>query len=354
MNINYDSETNTFKLRVDDKEESLPYQSATLFKHEFNKEFAEGYQVVLFQNAYFCRENDIFQLYFNDSDNRNGWIFPAQLLFSREFEIKRNICDIIRIAQYHLIRKFHLDLMEISFSDLPIFKLSDLIICVFSKSDAIKNKVDMSLSNEIGAFAKLGYYVMQNEKLSQLTKCYPKEYLIRPNERITIRSTDSTIILEQYTKSLITKWLPSANQPLQRFVLTYQVLEHCMSQYLHDIILKTTDAYREEKLSKNDFAEKIREASGEQHLIVEIFDRCRIHNEISNAFCESCQDLFNLVDVKCNKTDLAHLLYKFRNNIVHNFRNIIHEKKAFERTLYNFENVILDLISSYKPFEETN
>lgn len=354
MNIDYIPETNSFKLLVDDKEESLPYQSAILFKHEFKPEFAERYQVVLLQNAYFCRENDIFQLYFNSSDDRNGWIFPAQLFFSREFEIKHNICDIIRIAQYHLIKRFHSYLMELSFSDLPIFKLSDLIICVFSKSDAIENNVDMSFSHEIGAFAKLGYYVLQDDNSEQLTKCYPEDYLVRPNERIIIKSTKSTIISEQYIKSLITKWLPSANQPLQRFVLTYQVLEHCMSLYLHDIILKTTDAYRESRLSKNDFAEKIREATGEQHLIVEIFKKCGIQNDISSAFCESCRDLFDLVNITYKQTDLAHLLYKFRNNIVHNFRNIIHEKKAFEKALYGFENVVLDLISSYKPFEETN
>lgn len=351
MNIEYVNETNTFKFQIDDKEETLPYQSAVSFKHDFNPEYAEGYNVVLFQNAYFCRENDIFQLYFNGSTNRNGWLFPAQLFFSKEFEIKHNICDIIRIAQYHLIRKFQSILIKASFAELPIFKLSDLIICVFSKSEAIDNNVDITFANELGSFAKHGYYLIQEDHTIQLSKCYPEYYIAKPNERIVIKSTDSALITEPYIKSLISKWLPTANQPLQRFVLAYQVLEHCMSLYLHEIILSTTEDYREHRLSKNDFAEKIREATGEQHLIVEIFDNCIIQNDISNTFCEASRNLFDLVNIPYKQTDLAHLLYKFRNNIVHNFRNIIHEKEAFEKTLYAFEYVVLDLIESYKPYK---
>lgn len=353
MKIEYVNETNTFKFQIDDKDESLPYQSAVSFKHDFNAEYAEDYNVVLFQNAYFCRENDIFQLYFNGSTNRNGWLFPAQLFFSKEFEIKHNICDIIRIAQYHLIRRFHSILMETSFAELPIFKLSDLIICVFSKSEAIDNDINITFANELGAFAKYGYYLIQEDHATQLFQCYAEDYMTRPNERIVIKSTDSVLISESYIKSLISKWLPTANQPLQRFVLAYQVLEHCMSLYLHEIILRTTEAYQEHRLSKNDFAEKIREATGEQHLIVEIFNNCTIQNDISNTFCEASRNLFDLVNIPYKQTDLAHLLYKFRNNIVHNFRNIIHEKEAFEKTLYGFEYVVLDLIESYKPYNKT-
>lgn len=352
MNIEYISETNSFKLSGDGKEDVLlPYQSAISFKHDFDSRYAEDYQIVLFQNAYYCRENDIFQIYFNSSSGRNGWIFPAQLFFSKEFEIKHNICDIIRIAQYHLIRRFHSFLREQNFSEIPLFRLTDLTICVFSKSEAIDNKIDVTFSNVLCAFAKYGYYLMQENNLQLLLKCYPENYLTKPNERITIKSTDSILISETYIKYLITKWLPTANQPLQRFVLTYQVLEHCMSMYLHDIILKTTEAYQNNKLSKNDFAEKIRETTGEQFLITEIFNNCKIPDNISKAFCDSCLSFFELVKITPKQSDLAHLLYKFRNNIVHNFRNIIHEKDAFEKALYGFECVILDLIASYQPFK---
>ncbi len=157
----------------------------------------------------------------------------------------------------------------------------------------------------------------------------------------------------KFIKDYVEKYIYTEN-PLERFRLSYQIIEMLMDVVVIDNLLHKVIDCQYWILNLR----SIQETSTEISRINNIISNAGI-NETSN-FKDACKDLLNLIKPQEKSNDFPDVLYQIRNTIAHRYRvfkdyntTSLVFKKLRDVCDY-FEFFILDILTKYKKNSKIN
>lgn len=315
------------------------------------------YKMFILNNNYLNAEQDFFQVFDKNKNQRIGWIFTIGNLESKDFDIISNKhLNKYKLIAYHLLLQAKDEQRSANnISDNP--KISDIypedsIILILFNSD-IPDIDNFSIVNYLPSLSKYGYYTKNNfdnkVKISSKNELYLK---VRHTKKIY--TTNSKIRIEdiRFIYELFSYHLQASEHPLLRFHMLYQVIEY----YLSAIFEKESEIVIQKlivgDINKNDFIEKISDLKSERKqirgLITQIDDLRDRRSFDSVDLIRDCKALLEIHNKETNKK-LGDLIYNIRNLVVHDYRSIEEENYGiFESIINQFELLIISIIENYE------
>lgn len=179
---------------------------------------------------------------------------------------------------------------------------------------------------------------------------------------LKVRSTPNSICNESYFSVLYTSLIAKKTNVIIRFYFIYQVIEILSDFILKKEIIRYVNEYADNTTGFK-LKEKLSKFGTEQYRISRLFtsDYSEVDYELSyeliirlNVFLDENFTDFDADDD--NSYKLAYLIYKLRNNIVHNYKflhegedNVISQRNDdLLEIIRHFEYLMLSVISSFK------
>ncbi len=328
--IEFHKASSTFLL-TSDSGEVVPYRYYPNSKNVWEGLKEEDFLVFILNNPFIHRELDFFEIKFDDSDERGGFLFPIALLESEEVD-KRQLLSYMLVAYKTLLLRVKGNLTGV-LSD----NYKDAFVLVVHKA----TKPDFIFADYQLSLARNGFYVYQGEIKSR----FPNVPTIQNHAktiRLSKREKDNTDI--GYVKELIDSRLCSASDFLTRFILVYQVIELYISEIQDKLLDDAIDRYKKGEISRNDFGEEIKNKSREGHQIACLMEDLDKEDECMD-YKREVLSLFNDIDYKTNTESISTLLYALRNQIFHNYKKFVGHEDALAQTIFSFERVVLKVLS---------
>lgn len=328
--IEFEEATSTFLLTTDNGE-IIPYHYYPNSKNVWGNLKDEDFQVVLLNNPFLHRELDVFEVRFDGSNERGGFLFPIALLESEEVEGKQLLSYMLvafRVLLSHIGDELT-GVLSDSFKDAFILVVQKGTVPHFTFSE-----YQLSLASN-------GFYMYQG----MIKDEYPSLQVIQDHKkilRLSKREKDNTSI--GYVKDLVENRLCSASDFLTRFILVYQVVELYISE-IHDNLLEDAiERYKQSEITRNDFGEELKIISREGYRIDQLMKGLDEEVECNN-YKRDVMGLFNDIGYKPKNQSLPALLYTFRNQIFHNYDKFIGHEDTLTQVIFSFERVILKVLS---------
>lgn len=328
--IEFEEATSTFLLTTDNGE-VVPYRYYPDSKNTWDGLKDDNFEVVLLNNPFLHREMDVFELKFDGSNERGGFLFPMALLESEEPEGKQ-LLSYMFVAYRVLLSRVKGELNGV-LSD----SFGDAFVLVVHKSTV----PGFSVTDYLLSLASYGFYIYQGG----IKNKYPSLQAIQEHTktiRLTKNEKDNTGI--GYVKGLVEKRLCTASDFLTRFILVYQVVELYISE-IHDKLLdEAIEKYKQNQISRNDFGEELKNISREGYQIEQLMKGFEEEVECVN-YRRDVMGLFNDVGYEPKNESLPTLLYALRNQIFHNYEKFVGHEAALIQVIFSFERVILKVLS---------
>jgi len=353
--VEFDDVDKVFTISDDSREYSIsvPY----IPKLESERYDANNFHLFLFENNHLNAENDVFQLYDKDKDYRVGWIFPISVLDSNENDFAENEhLNRYKLVAYQILLsknfdyKIEIDRINDEISISEVYG-DDTVIVILSK-EKIQNS-NFNIHSYYPSLASYGYYPKNENKLS-IT--YPIDYLtekFRGKTRLYLKYTENKILSESesFVIKLYENYLKELDHHLIRFHLLYQIIEYFITNEFSLQFEKLLQEYKDKKITKNNFIEKINNIRSERENIRNIFEQLNFNDnsfekEIKVALERNAKDFLEECNVEV-KNNLGDLIYAIRNMIVHNYREITKNENLLElldKITYEFEIIVNYLI----------
>lgn len=309
---------------------------------------SENFEIAFFQNPYFDKEVDVFELSVNNQGGqceRLGYAIPLSAIESEDnTESERSLIN----YKYCAFRKIIEGLVNDERYDISneeqiisqCIPAPNTYVIIINK----ENNTDFNIDDFIYSFAKAGFYRLGDS--SEIKKTYDK--LIPDGcKKIKLNKTESSLYNDfPYVKDLIDNYLKTSDDYLARFILLYQVIELFIEKEGRKWIDECIDKFKNENVrTSSDFLDEVKNLSKESVRINRLFTNNIIDLNDSKSFEEACKSLFEKINFTPNNTDLPELLYCLRNKIVHSYRNLLQYKNELEDAIRMFEIVILDLLT---------
>lgn len=331
---------------------------------------SDDYEVLLLENSFLNAENDVFTLYERyhntssdkDEDIRIGWVFPITILESNESEHSDNphLHGYLYVAFEHLLKvKNHINpAIDIEFNQSGKYLLSEIygentILAVVNKQ-RVPLPQQFSFQSYILSLSQYGYFTKNifelNHELDK-NKCSYLEQ--RGKIRLSIRRSNVKLLENQFFNDLYTQYFKTISNPLLRFHLIYQVIEHIIGERFDKDFEDTLAKYQQNKIQKNDFIEEINELKKERPNIRKVFSIYqRSCNNSGNYIADLKRDCKDILEMHTEiKDDVGDLVYDVRNLLVHNYRKL----SELENEKLIQINVIFELVASdFLIFEIAN
>lgn len=294
----------------------------------------EDYQLYQLYKTNFS-ENDIYQVYERNLNDRIGWIFPIIAIASINHTFSSNIhfkryayvaYSILVANSTDDITEFHentmiLILCKNKLASLQNFNIKDYLPSLFQYGYLTKNIADLNSSfKSIGSF------------------------------KIEIQSISEDLKQEDYSYELFND-LIFEKHPLVKFHVLYQNIELLISKILLNEINLLSKNIELKKVYTRDIGRKLENFVAENKRISKLLtEYCSPTDDFIDLLKTECDTLLNLLG-KTEETQesIGRSLYAVRNFIVHDYRNI---PKAYHSNLYQlncyFELFITDLLINYK------
>ncbi|MBL4942025.1 MAG: hypothetical protein JKY81_10220 [Colwellia sp.] len=325
---------------------------------------SDEYEVLLLENSFLNAENDVFTLYERyhntTSDKceskRVGWVFPITILESNESEHSNNthLHGYQYVAFEHLLKaKTHINpTIDVRFNQSGKYSLSEIygentILAVIKKT-RVPSPQQFTLQSYIPSLSQYGYFIKNEFELNHRVDQYKCSYLeLRGKKRLYIRRSDVKLLENQYFNDLYTQYFKTISNPLLRFHLIYQVIEHIIGERFDKDFEEIIVKYQQNKIQKNDFIEEINELKKERTNIRKVFNIYKSnYNNSGNYLADLKRDCQDILEKHTEvKDDVGDLVYDVRNLLVHNFRKLSElEKEKLNQINMTFELVTSDFL----------
>lgn len=292
----------------------------------------DDFDIVLLNNPFLHRETDWFEVRFDNTDERGGFLLPIELLESEEVTDKY-LLSYMFISYQILLRQ----ITEIPSSELLSEIYSDAFVLVIHK----KTKHDFRLEEYVFSLAKYGFY----NYIGQLKVDYPRIYCIESHPRnLLLKKSVVDNLSNGYVKDLVSNRLCNTGDFITRFVLVYQIVELYISEIHQNLLNEKINKYKAGKLTRNDFSEELKDISKESTQIKELVNDY-IDEKESIDYIQEVRSLFNDVDYKVKHESLDSMLYALRNQLFHNYGIFDCHEEALNQVIFRFERVIMMLLS---------
>jgi len=260
----------------------------------------------------------------------------------------RYVTDIGKLSD--TIQKEHLK-KEIETLNIKAFEIKKL---EKRKRKIKKLKKTKAISKEIESLEdKIKEIQSEIEKLEDKIKIKEIKTL---DKRIILKPISEDLGNEDYITQLFINLLPYQEHPLVIFHLLYQVIELLMSKIamreLKKIIEKARHPeYRSLSDMKEDL-EKLQKIQQEKGNIKKLFSSVQFFDKQDQKLKSECEIFLKMQEPEKQepgpeKQEPAEFLYKTRNLIVHEYRNLKERALIEEKINIRFEKMLIDLLIEY-------
>lgn len=294
----------------------------------------EDYQVYQMYKTNFS-ENDIYQVYEKDLNDRIGWVFPIIALSSNKHSFANN--KHFKCYAYVAYRT----LIANSTDEFIEFHENTMILILYkSKLASIPN---FQIKDYLPSLFQYGYLTKNIDDLNNSFKAIN-------SFRIEIQSISDKLKQEDYPFELFND-LIFEKHPLVKFHVLYQNIELLISKILLNEINLLSQNIERKKVYTRDIGRKLENFVAESKRISKLLsDYSSLKDNFVDLLKTECNNLLVLLG-KSEETEenIDRSLYAVRNFIVHDYRNI---PRAYHNNLVQincyFELFITDLLINYK------
>lgn len=319
----------------------------------------ENYQVYRFVNPFLTAQNDLFKLKYDEKSI--GYILPATSLEDDDNSDINSFSEILQAYKFYCISNIikttsfeNNDVDEIRFED--IIDIDSVYVVIYKQS---VNNIDFNIINFLPSLAQKGYYFYTDTNISdikKLTTNSPSQIVInnylkyRKNKNISISSCRPAIENSLLIQLLYTKLLCEIDNPLHRFLIIYQVIEHLLEQNVEKEINSILDD--RSNMSNFKFLESLKNVYNTRSSINKLFNLVTFDEKE-----EITQNLISFnkeFDNDYNKTGPGECLYDIRNLIFHDFKSVLTKNKEDEirDLVIQCEILIHQLLMNIFKYEE--
>lgn len=327
--IEFDEDESVFLLTKDNIR--TPYRYYPDSKNVWTGLKNEDFIIVVLNNPFLHRETDTFEVKFDESESRGGFLFPIALLESEEVRGKQ-LLSYMLVAYRTLLLQIEGEatgVLSESYKDAFVLAIHKATVPNFMLNDYL-----LSLSS-------YGFYLYQGE----VNVVFPSIQFINTHPKIlNLKKSEKNNLSIGYVKDLVEKRLCTTSDFLTRFVLVYQVVELYISKIHSNILDDAIDKYKKKELSRNDFGEELKNISRESYQISRLTNGLEDEAE-SIAYRREITGLFNDVGYKYRRESLDILLYALRNQIFHNYEMFVGHEDTLNQIIFCFERLILMVLS---------
>jgi hypothetical protein len=307
----------------------------------------ERFECILFENAYLTAENDIFELYESTISGRFGWIFPISALDSNDNDFVGN--DSFKHYRHIAYQKLLERDYEIKYQESKVeFQLSEIFrnifVCILSK-DEIAKLPGFQIEHYTLSFLKYDYLLYNGSLQGKIAFDKTKDIgdIRKGKHSFKIHKSSFDITLNAYTKSLFLEHLYQTENPLIKYILLYQILEHFIQEKGDSLLDPIILEYQQKKITKNTLREKIGKIQSDRNLLKKVIDTSIIKKETKDGFNEKCTYLFN--DLKLDlDNNFGDIIYDLRNLITHNYRILTDKTNELNEVILLFEAIMFELL----------
>ncbi len=328
--VEFDTESSTFVLTRDGIETPFSYYPNS--RNVWNDLKDESFTVILLTNPFLHKEIDYFEIDFNDSKERGGFLFPVSLLESTEPEGKP-LLSYLFVAYRKLLLMINDDT---NITGVLSERYPDAYILVIHNETV----PDFNLSDYLISLASYGFY----EYKGKINAKFPDlEYFKEQNKKLILNKSDNNLS-NKYVFDLLKNRLFNASDFITRFVLVYQVVELYISNIHNYLLDEKINNYKSGALNKNDFGEELKNISRESYQI-EILLQDYIEEKVCIDFRNTAIGLFNDVAYNYKNEKIQTLFYALRNQIFHNYNVFIEHETTLSEVIFYFERVVMMLLA---------
>lgn len=335
--VEFDRDHSLFSLNT--PEGRVPYRYIPDCKNVWDNLEDIAFTIVLLNNPFLHKETDVFEVKFNRSDERGGFLFPIEVLESEE-EQNKQLLSYMLVAFRTLLAKV---------DHTPKGVLSEDFRDAFILAVHNDSVPDFSIEDYLLSLAINGFYVYQGA----LNDSFPKlNYFENMVKTLRLEKMGCKNMEIGYVQGLIRRNLCATADFLTRFVLLYQVVELFIAEIHRRLLDDAITKYKSKELKRNDFGEELKEISKESFQINILFKGLS-EEAICLEFISAVKSLFSDVNYKPKSKSLDALLYALRNQIFHNYGLFVGHEDALIQVIFCFERVIL-LVLGRKIIIESN
>ena len=282
------------------------------------------------------KENEIYKIIETSLKKNIGWIIPVTALTSNNHDyINDKIFLKYAFATYKLILKYESDKESIVFNQNTAFLVID--------KKEINKTANFNIKYYYSSLFQYGYLIKDIKIKSQNFKT--------PEKKIKIQTISNKLYKEKYIDELFNN-LIFEQHPLVKFHVLYQVIELFIERILLNEIKILSKRIEKKEIYSANIDEELKKFKSEERRINKLFSNYteNLNSNIKKAFKDECNFLLEKLgdnDAK-NKYDIHKSIYKIRNYIVHDYRNIPFEYHENLKKINSvFDILITDLLINY-------
>ena len=306
-----------------------------------------NFEFILFDSPYYNAESNIYEIDIDKKGERFGYVIPINALVSCEGNFTGPIKNYAYVSFWYLLTQ--IDELKNNKNSLTDYFHENLVVCVLHKETLNRHFQDYSPDLYLLSFYEKGYY-RYGERPTKLVKGYDYGKLITSSDKIIINSGQPKCLDNKFIKSLFCDYLPHEEVALARFIMSYQAIEHYMSEICSAEIEQIISDYTNHKIYKNDYFDKVGKLGGERKQISLIFEKIDNTHKSVAEFEKECTILYDMINYSPDKNGVANLFYSFRNLLVHNYRILLENEIQVLKTIQCFELLIVHICKSFPNF----
>ena len=303
-----------------------------------------NFEFILLDSPYYNKESNIYEIEIDKKGERFGYVIPINALVSREGNFTGVIKNYAYVSYWYLLTQ--IDKLKIDKNSLTDYFHENLVVCVLHNETLNRYIQDYSPDLYLLSFYEKGYYCY-GQKSTKLVKGYDYDKLITNLNKIYINRGQSKCLENQFIKSLFCNYLPYEEVALARFIMSYQAIEHYMSEISCIEIEQIIYDYIDKKIYKNDYFDKVGELGGERKQISLIIDMINNSHKSVVEFKKECTILYEMINYSPEKEGISNLFYSFRNLLVHNYRILLDNEMQVLKTIQCFELLIVHICKNF-------
>lgn len=327
-NVEFDRENTIFYLKK--KEENIPFQYIPDCKNIWNNLSDDAFYIELLNNPYLNRESDVFDIKFDKSDSRGGFLFPITLLESEETQNKQ-LLSYMFVAYKVLLKNMEGE---------PTGVLSDNYKDAFILAVHKETVPSFYIEEYLISLASYGFYKYQGENKNHFPILRPFN---KQTKVIHLEKSEVDNFKCDYVQDLLKFRLCTTSDFITRFVLVYQVVELYISGIHQKSLDDNIEKYKKRELNRNDFSEKLKEISRESYQIKELMKDFHEEN-VCLDYKRAVMGLFNDISYQPKNETISTLIYTLRNQLFHSYGMFAGHEDALNYVIFYFERVILMLL----------
>lgn len=303
-----------------------------------NGENLKDYEFILLKKQDYV-ENDIFCLFYKNSETRIGWLFPIDSISSENHDCFSGD----RRPHYEVYAKLAADHLKV----ILALNTDNYHLAVLKKENLPR---DCSTNSFICSLAKYGY----NQSTFDDTRLYYSNKLC--SEKINSAKESKKLVLKpnfldhNFIYDLFNH-LKVERHFYLRFILIYQLYELLIEK----VFFAKISNFRDKKFNLATIRDKIGEISSERKLINILFESLKIDKNPESIFLDSAREFlkeYKEISYLSSELSMPNIIYDIRSLLVHSFYKFNSSHDLMSDFVDSFELKTIEILLENENLKE--